>query len=428
MNIVDRIRYKNWLHEKTTKQLFKNVLSLAILQGFNYVLPLITIPYLIRILGAGYFGLISFANATIAYFIIITDYGFNLTATREIAIHRTNHNKICEIFSAVIIIKTVLMVCSFIILVLLITFIDKFSSHANVYIFTFGTVLGQVFFPLWFFQGMEQMKYITYLNVLSRLFFTVAIFIFVKDKADYVFVPALSSSGYILSGLISLIIVQRIFHIQFYWQTCQTLRTYLKDSWYIFVIDFMPNLYNNFSTFLLGFTAPLETVGYYTLATKITGIFNNLIYVIRNATYPYLSKNSEYFSVILQITLIAGVFFTLAILYLSNTVFEFLFGKVIQNSLLYIYILSLSPFLMAISVSFGSNRLLILKKDREMKNITIYFSVFGFCLAIILIPVYGAAGAAVTVVLARCLMAFLTYRSSIKVNTRLTHPIKLHSA
>jgi PST family polysaccharide transporter len=414
MKFFEKIHYKKWLNDKATNQLFKNIFSLAFLQGFNYILPLITIPYLIRVLGAGYFGLISFANATIAYFLIITDYGFNLTATREIAIHSNNHKKICEIFSAVMIIKTVLMCCCFCILILFVTIVDKFNSHANIYIFTFGSVVGQVFFPIWFFQGMEQMKYITYLNVFARIFFTVAIFIFVKDQADYVLVPVLSSSGFIVSGIISLVIVRKIFHIQIQGQDYQTLIVYLKDAWHIFVIDFMPNLYNNFSTFLLGFMVPLETVGYYALATKIIGIFNNLIYVIRNATYPYLSKQHAHFSVILQVTLSAGLFFTIVIVLLSNSMFEMIFGQTIQNSLLYIYILSLSPFLMAISVSFGSNKLLVLKKDREMKHITISFSVFGFCLAILLIPIYGATGAAVTVVLARCLMAFLTYRSSKK--------------
>jgi len=81
-----------------------------------------------------------------------------------------------------------------------------------------------------------------------------------------------------------------------------------------------------------------------------------------------------------------------------------------NNSLFYLYILSLSPLLLAITFSYGSNRLLVLKKDKEMKNITLQFSIFGFITALVLIPIYGAIGSAVTLISTRLLMTFLTYR------------------
>jgi len=96
MLVLTKIRQN--FHSEDKKRLLENFLSLSVLQGANYILPLITLPYLVRVLGPEKFGLIAFAQSFIQYFNILTDYGFNLSATREISIYNDSRGKFQEIY------------------------------------------------------------------------------------------------------------------------------------------------------------------------------------------------------------------------------------------------------------------------------------------------------------------------------------------
>ena len=138
------------------KKLLKNWGALSFLQASNYLFPLITLPYIVRVLGPEKYGLVNFAAAFIGYLVTISDYGFNLSATKEISINRDNKTDINKIFSSVIFTKVFLGFLSVVFLVAIVHLFNIFYKNEELYYITFGIVVGNILFPQWFFQGVEK--------------------------------------------------------------------------------------------------------------------------------------------------------------------------------------------------------------------------------------------------------------------------------
>jgi len=402
-------KIKSFFQEKESKKLVSNVVALLLLQVVNYILPLLTVPYLFQTLEAEKFGVVAFASSIVMFLQVIVDYGYNLSGTRVVSTHMNDKAKLTEIFSSIMIIKFFLIILTLFLLTLLIFIFDKIRAEAFLFYITFGIVIGQALFPTWFFQGLEEMKYITYINATVKLFFTLCVFLFVNTKSDYYIVPLLTSIGSILAGIFSIKLLYKTFAIKFQLQNKKIILKYFKESFNIFITEFMPNVYNNFSTVLLGFISNMDSVGYFSLATKIIGIFNSILQVLKTATFPYLNKNFTKFNAVAKIMISSGLILSLILITSSHALIPLIFGPASINALNLVYILSLSPFLASILFMYGTNKLLVLKKDQEFKNITFIYSIFGFCSASLLIPLYGAYGAAITLLLTRTLMAVLVY-------------------
>jgi len=220
---------------KKHKILGSNFVYLSILQGLNLILPLLTFPYLIRILGVEYFGLLSFSFAFITYFQIITDYGFNATGTRDVSMVIDNPERQNEIFNQIMSTKLFLVLLSFVLMMGIVFTFSIFRTYWIIYLFSFGSILGQAIFPVWYFQGIQKMKYITYLNLVTKIIFTIALFIFIKQKSDYYLVPIFNALGFIFAGIFSLFYIRKDFHIRFQLQSFKKIKEQLNKGKYVFI-------------------------------------------------------------------------------------------------------------------------------------------------------------------------------------------------
>jgi Membrane protein involved in the export of O-antigen and teichoic acid len=194
---------------KDGKTLLTNFGYLSLLQVAGYIFPLFTVPYLARVIGVDGYGKLAFASAIMVWFQTIADWGFNYSATRDVAKHREDKEKVIRIFSTVLWGRCVLTVLSFIVLIVMILAIPKFNENSLIILITFMTIPGHIFFPEWFFQALERMKYITIFGFIIKLIFLIAIFVFVKEKDDYILQPIISTSGSLICGIISMYIIVR---------------------------------------------------------------------------------------------------------------------------------------------------------------------------------------------------------------------------
>lgn len=275
------------------KNLLENFLSLGALQIISYVIPLFSLPYLSRVLGVEKFGLVFFAFAFMQYFIMLTDYGFGLSATREIAVNRHNKNNLSNIFSAVTFIKFILLIVSFSLLCATVFFIPKLRENWLVFMLSFLMVVGNAIYPVWFFQGMERMKYITFLNILSKTIFLVLIFIFVKRESDYIIVPLLNSMGFLVSGVIGMFFAIKNLGAKLYIPKWGAIKKQFKYSSEFFLSRVSVSAYTNTNTFCLGLIGSTVMVGYYVAAEKIYNAINGIQAPLGQALYPFVAKNKD---------------------------------------------------------------------------------------------------------------------------------------
>ena len=281
------------INKEELKTILNNFFSLTLLKALTYLLPLITFPYLIRVLGVDKFGLVMFAQATMYYFEILVDFGFNLSATREVALNAKNKSKLNEIISSVFSIKLVLLIISGLLLLLILSVFDRFSDESLIYYYSFLKVIAFAFFPVWFFQGIEKMKYVTIINIISKVIFTILIFVFIQSEKDYLLVPLVDAFGFMIGSLVALYYVFKRFNHSFVFNKFTIIKQSFIDSSMFFLSRVSVSLYTSSNILMLGLVASNVMVGYYAIAEKLYMVLRNLYQPIVQVIYPYISKSKN---------------------------------------------------------------------------------------------------------------------------------------
>jgi PST family polysaccharide transporter len=402
---------------RQNRRVLSNFFSLSVLQFANYLAPLITLPYLVRVLGPSRYGLVEFARALSIYFVILTEYGFNLSATREISIHRDDPRKVSEIFSAVMVIRLLLLGLSFIVMGLLVWAVPKLRAEWLVYLFAFGTVVGQTLFPVWLFQGLERMKQIAVLNIVARLLITVSIFVFIRRSGHYVYVPLVQSAGIILMGAGGLMMALRGFSVRFEVPSVAALWRETVNGWHLFLSRMATTLYTTSNIVILGLFTTDAYVGYYAAGDKIVRAVQGLQLPLSQAIFPHVGRlasasKAAALSFAQQVAKLVGIVtlvFSVGLLAGAPYVGRIVLGPGFEASVPVVQILSFLPFIIGLSNIFGVQIMVNFGMKRTMTRILVTAGLFNVVLALALVAPLRHIGVSIAVLLTETLVTATMY-------------------
>lgn len=402
----------NFSHSANAKRLLANFSYLSLLQIASYVFPLITYPYLARVIGVDGFGKIAFASAVIMYFQTVVDWGFNYTSTRDIARVREDIDEVSYIFSKVLWAKLFLMVIVFFFFVILVVTIPMFKENKLVLSLTFLLIPGHILFPEWLFQGLERIKYITVLNVLSKLLFTLLIFLVIREKEDFYLQPLLLSCGYLLSGLCALYIIIVKWKIRLLKPRYREVLCTIRRSTDVFLNQLFPNLYNGFSVLLLGAFWGSAYNGIFDAGSKLVNASQQFFRVISRVFFPFLSRNLDKHHLFAKYYLGLSFAVSLLLFVCAPILMELFFTDEFATGIVVLRIISISGFFLTLSDVYGVNWLIIVGKERILRNITIVASLIGFALSFPLVYYWNFIGAAIVIACTRGLLGSLSFLAS----------------
>lgn len=395
------------------KRLIENFSALAIIQFLNYLLPFITLPYLARVLTVEGYGVYIFSSSFISYFMIVVDFGFDLSGTREISINRDNNKKVSEIFSSILIIKFILALISLLSLFIMLIFIPipALNNYWYIHILMFFMVFGNVMLSSYLYQGLEKMKFLTIFNVCIRVFFTLSIFLFIKNPDDLPLLVLLNSIGNLVVGLISLIIIIKVMKIKLILPTKDSIMIQLKKSTQFFWSRIAVSLYTTSNTFVVGLFLGPAAAGVFGSADKLFRAAVSLYQPLNNVLYPYIahSKNIHLYKKLFKLSTISNMIVVLIVYIFSDLVIRLIFGSGYEESAVLLKIFMIAAIYMMPSILMGYPLLGALGYTREVNKSVIYASIIHVVLLVILIPVLSVKLVALLVLFTELLVFIYRY-------------------
>lgn len=402
---------------KINKRLIENIISLFTIKGLEYILAFITFPYLVRVLQVENFGAVVFVQGIIQYFVLFTDYGFNLLGPKEIAQHDSIKER-GKIFASIFCAKLILLLISTIVFICMLIG-AKYINDIDIILYSvvYLMVIGNVIFPIWFFQGIQQMRYITIVNIIGRFLSVACIFYFVKAPSDYILAGLFQAIVPLIAGICSWIILWKKYREVFILPKFKNVKQVFIDAWEIFTSTIAINLYTASNIVFLGLLTNNTIVGYFSGAQKIIQNINQLISPVIQAIYPYVSKTAsnsknDALKFLRKIVLILGggnFIGSILIFIFAEWIVDILLGAGYEQSVLLLRILAFLPFIISLSNIFGIQTMLVFGMKKQFNKVLLSVAIVNTVIVLPMIYFYQAIGVSVSMTITETFVTLSMY-------------------
>lgn len=253
----------------------------------GYLIPLITYPYVSRVLGVQNIGICNFVDSVINYFVLFSMLGIGSFGVREIARVRQNEERRSAVFSNLITINILTTIFAVVVLMVCTFLVPKFAAYKPFLYIGVAKLIFNVFLIEWLYQGLQDFKYITIRSLLVKLIYVGCIFIFIRSKEDVLFYYFLTFLSTIINALINWIHARKFVHINFH---NLDIRVFLMPVITFGYYRILTSMYTTFNTVFLGFSGGDVEVGYFATATKLYAIIMSVFTAFTTVMVPKVSE------------------------------------------------------------------------------------------------------------------------------------------
>lgn len=373
---------------------------LLISQVANYLLPLVTIPYITRTVGPANYGWIEFATVGMLYFSAIVMYGFGTTATRRVAAASHDMQAVSRIYSTVMSARLLLLLAAIVLFVLAISFSLVLRERASLLMWAFPVVFGWALYPEFLFQGLQRLRPLAINSVVFKAAGALAVFVFLETADQYARVPAINGMVQLGMALALLWWAHRSFkQLSFTWQAWSAIKLYLVEGVYVFLAQMFNRVYVFGAIIFLGFFMAERELGLFAAGMKLITVTQSFLFLpLSGALFPYMTRLysddsnryriqfKQFVGVMMAVTIAAAL-----VLYaLAPSLVKLLFGDEYLAAVPFVRIMA--PLLVATTLFYFTVQqgLIVLKRDRLHMLIILMTGIGAVVFNLLFVPQGGA--------------------------------------
>lgn len=394
----------------------QNFLYNSILTISGYLFPLLTYPYVSRVLGVANIGVCNFVDSIVNYFILFSMMGIGAVGMREISQHRDDRREMSRHFTGLLLLNLISTILAILVLLISMYTVEALFPYRELLYIGVCKLFFNFFLIEWFYAGVEDFKYITNRSIIVRTVYVILIFAFIKDAGDYKLYYFLTVSTYILNGIINIFYCRKYVSLTFKdIQIRPYIATFLTIGFYMLIT----NVYTSLNVTWLGFAAGTVEVGYYTTATKLYTMILALFTALTNVVYPrvtYLYAKGmqdefwEKIHKVVEVVFAVSIPIVIILMVYSSNLIHLLAGNGYEGA--YTPFRIISP--LVLIVGYGQvlviQILMATKHDKQIMRNSIFGAIVTILFNLLIVSKLGAVGTAIVWLITELVITLLSLR------------------